>query len=85
MARDNQSLNFNRIVLSKDAMFKSQGFAIDSYSSESNQLDETFCKESASPELESLLNECHGKIILRVLTEEEKSELEQYKLEQSSK
>lgn len=60
-----------------------QGFVIYTYTNEQPMAENlNICKVHSSPELKDALQECVGRMYLRMLTKEEKAELEQYKKEQ---
>ena len=83
--------NYSRFAetmsLKPDLVKESPGFALESYNttSEFNSEARQPCMKNASEELKYLIQNCYNDIVLRMLTEEEKVQIQQYKKEQQGK
>lgn len=72
---------FKEYIYFKSNVKKSAGFAVESYRTELSPNDARFYLRNADEQLKHLIYECHGAVLLRLLTEEEKAQIEQYKKE----
>lgn len=72
------------ITIKSDLVEKGVGFAIDSYrhTSSFGVDDDQACLKNADEQLKHLIRHCRFDVRLRMLTEEEKAQIEQYKKDQ---
>ena len=84
--QSNNSMGVNEFMyLRKDQLRKhNSSFAIDAYGTD-NVPDRFFCVQKSSESLQSLIDKCYGKIILRELTEEERKQIQEFKAIQKGK
>ena len=72
--------------LKRDLIKKSEGFAIEIYlRGPGFKLSEKICMKNSSVQLKPLIDDCSGNLLMRMLTKEERNQLEEYKNSQKGK